>query len=355
VLGGRAGRAVYRGRRTGRVSSGRSPRPSRPPRARDPSRIDVELQRSSIRSSRRIEWRRGRDGALDRRGAGALLHPTYDPNQLTGGVDGRLWRELNSDPRRPLLNRATAGIYPPGSTWKLATAIVGLEKGVIEPSTRMPIPCSGGMSYAGATRAAGRRRATGRWTWRAPSRTRATSTSISSGSGWGSTSSPGRERGSASPGDRDRSPPRTPAPSRPTSSGTAALRMESHPERGDEPRHRPGTELPDAAADGAVLRRARGRRHRAPAAPPRLDPQGAPRDRPQAQDGHSPRRSAPASPASWSRAAPPTCRRWNAGRCTERPAPPRTPQDPTKPHAWFTGFAGPHGQPRARPEIVIST
>src|SRR5690606_41709441 len=75
-------------------------------------------------------------------------YPTYDPNSLVGGVAGELWRQLNTDPRRPLLNRATSGIYAPGSTWKLATAIVGLEKGVIQPDSRMPIGCSGGMSYA---------------------------------------------------------------------------------------------------------------------------------------------------------------------------------------------------------------
>lgn len=76
-------------------------------------------------------------------------HPTYDPNLFTGGIPPRVWRELNSDPARPLLNRATHGIYPPGSTWKLATAIVALERGVVTPAQRMPIACSGGMSYAG--------------------------------------------------------------------------------------------------------------------------------------------------------------------------------------------------------------
>jgi len=76
-------------------------------------------------------------------------HPTYDPNSLNGGIDGELWAHLNADPERPLLNRATSGIYPPGSTWKLATAIIGLEKGVIHTDSRMPIGCSGGMSYAG--------------------------------------------------------------------------------------------------------------------------------------------------------------------------------------------------------------
>ena len=86
-------------------------------------------------------------------GTGEILalysHPTYDPNLLVGGVTREVWRDLNRDPRRPLLNRALSGIYPPGSTWKLATAIIGLEKGVITPETEMPIPCTGGMSYAG--------------------------------------------------------------------------------------------------------------------------------------------------------------------------------------------------------------
>jgi penicillin-binding protein 2 len=75
--------------------------------------------------------------------------PTYDPNLLVGGIPREVWRQLNTDPGRPLLNRATHGTYPPGSTWKLATAIVGLERGVITPTQVMPIPCSGGMSYAG--------------------------------------------------------------------------------------------------------------------------------------------------------------------------------------------------------------
>lgn len=75
--------------------------------------------------------------------------PTYDPNLLTGHIPTRVWQALNTDPGRPLLNRATRGIYPPGSTWKLATAIIGLERGVVTPEERFPIPCTGGMLYAG--------------------------------------------------------------------------------------------------------------------------------------------------------------------------------------------------------------
>ncbi|MBW3627915.1 MAG: penicillin-binding protein 2 [Gemmatimonadetes bacterium] len=76
-------------------------------------------------------------------------HPTFDPNELVRGISPQLWTSLNTDSRRPLLNRATAGIYAPGSTFKLATALIGLERGVITPETKMPYGCSGGMSYAG--------------------------------------------------------------------------------------------------------------------------------------------------------------------------------------------------------------
>jgi penicillin-binding protein 2 len=75
--------------------------------------------------------------------------PTYDPNLFVGGVSSRDWAALNTDPARPLVNRAIAGIYPPASTWKLATAIVGLERGVITPEYVMPVACVGGMAYAG--------------------------------------------------------------------------------------------------------------------------------------------------------------------------------------------------------------
>lgn len=75
--------------------------------------------------------------------------PTFDPNLLVGGVSPREWKQLNDDAASPLLNRATHGIYPPGSTWKLATALIGLEKGLITASTRMREPCTGGLAFAG--------------------------------------------------------------------------------------------------------------------------------------------------------------------------------------------------------------
>jgi penicillin-binding protein 2 len=73
--------------------------------------------------------------------------PTYDPNEFVGGIDPDLWRQLNTDPNKPLYNRAVLGLYAPASTFKLATAAIALDLGVIGPKDRMPIPCSGGMSY----------------------------------------------------------------------------------------------------------------------------------------------------------------------------------------------------------------
>ena len=73
--------------------------------------------------------------------------PAYDPNSFVGGIDDAVWAELNTNPGLPLYNRATLGLYPPASTWKLATAAIGLDLGVVTPDETMPVPCTGGMSF----------------------------------------------------------------------------------------------------------------------------------------------------------------------------------------------------------------
>lgn len=73
--------------------------------------------------------------------------PSFDPNEFLGGVEPERWRELRTDTTRPLLNRATSGLYPPGSTWKVAAAAIALELGVVDPEEPMPVPCRGGMRY----------------------------------------------------------------------------------------------------------------------------------------------------------------------------------------------------------------
>ncbi len=73
--------------------------------------------------------------------------PGLDPNELVRGVTPERWKEIVSDPRHPLQNRAVAGQYPPGSTFKVAVALAGLAEGVITPKTR--VFCSGAYPFAG--------------------------------------------------------------------------------------------------------------------------------------------------------------------------------------------------------------
>lgn len=57
-------------------------------------------------------------------------YPNYDLNTFADDI-----ALLNSDKNRPLINRAMQGIYPPGSTFKIATAIAALKEGIVTPST----------------------------------------------------------------------------------------------------------------------------------------------------------------------------------------------------------------------------
>jgi penicillin-binding protein 2 len=79
-----------------------------------------------------------------------LSSPGYNPNLLVGRVRGKNYALLNQDPIKPLYNRAIMGQYPPGSTFKMANDMVGLQMGVITKSTRFtcqgpgssPIKCT---------------------------------------------------------------------------------------------------------------------------------------------------------------------------------------------------------------------
>ena len=79
-----------------------------------------------------------------------LSSPGYDPNLLVGRVRGKNFELLNQDPVKPLLNRAISGTYPPGSTFKMANDMIGLQEGVITIGTRFscqgptssPIKCT---------------------------------------------------------------------------------------------------------------------------------------------------------------------------------------------------------------------
>ena len=73
--------------------------------------------------------------------------PGYDTNLFAGGISLSAYKGLTSDPNKPLINRAISGQYPPGSTFKMVTAIAGLQDGKITPQTMLNCPAS--ISYGG--------------------------------------------------------------------------------------------------------------------------------------------------------------------------------------------------------------
>ncbi|MGW8325667.1 MAG: penicillin-binding protein 2, partial [Desulfobacterales bacterium] len=66
--------------------------------------------------------------------------PSFDQNIFVDGMSHEQWDSLVSNPLRPLENKAIQGEYPPGSTFKIITAIAGLEEGVIDKNTILFCP-----------------------------------------------------------------------------------------------------------------------------------------------------------------------------------------------------------------------
>jgi peptidoglycan glycosyltransferase len=66
--------------------------------------------------------------------------PGFDPNTLVGGGAGAAGIRLEEDPSEPLLNRATAASYPPGSIFKLITTAAAFESGIASAGTPYPNP-----------------------------------------------------------------------------------------------------------------------------------------------------------------------------------------------------------------------
>lgn len=73
--------------------------------------------------------------------------PAYDPRSMSGRDRGKQHKALGADPMKPLLNRAIMGTYPPGSTFKITQALVGLQEGIINP--QIAFPCHHGFNYKG--------------------------------------------------------------------------------------------------------------------------------------------------------------------------------------------------------------
>jgi len=67
--------------------------------------------------------------------------PGFDPNMFARGITQGEWHDLLENPEQPLNNKAISGLYPPGSTYKVVTALAALESKAIDPST--VLTCNG--------------------------------------------------------------------------------------------------------------------------------------------------------------------------------------------------------------------
>lgn len=65
----------------------------------------------------------------------AVSAPTIHINDFVGGISTEKWQALLDNPKHPLINKVVQASYPPGSTYKMVTAMAGLAKGVIDNDT----------------------------------------------------------------------------------------------------------------------------------------------------------------------------------------------------------------------------
>ncbi len=120
--------------------------------------LDMRLQRAAEQALRygidlahqNDQWAAngGAIVALDPRDGAVLAMasaPTFKPSVFVGHTDPKKLEDLYSDPGNPLFNRATDGLYPPGSTWKPVTALAGMQEHVF--SAYDSIQCTGSATY----------------------------------------------------------------------------------------------------------------------------------------------------------------------------------------------------------------
>lgn len=102
--------------------------------------LDARLQEVAYNA---FGERRGALVAIDPATGGILAFvskPGFDPNLFVDGIDPQSWAELNGSPDKPLLNRASAGTYPPGSTFKPFMALAALFYGKRTPQQAISDP-----------------------------------------------------------------------------------------------------------------------------------------------------------------------------------------------------------------------
>jgi penicillin-binding protein 2 len=107
--------------------------------------LDLDLQKAAEEA---LEGKNGAIVALDPRNGDILAmvsKPDFDPNLFARGISPENWGSILGNPARPMQNRATQGQYPPGSVYKIVTALAALEEKVAVPDT--VFSCAGSLPF----------------------------------------------------------------------------------------------------------------------------------------------------------------------------------------------------------------
>lgn len=102
--------------------------------------VDMALQQDAMK---RLGDDAGAVVVLDVETGGVIVQastPSFDPNAFTEGLSTAQWRAVADNERAPLRNKALAGEYAPGSTFKMIVALAALEAGLITPQTNFFCP-----------------------------------------------------------------------------------------------------------------------------------------------------------------------------------------------------------------------
>jgi len=107
--------------------------------------VDAEVQKFA---EKLLEGRTGGIVAIDPNNGEIICmvsKPDYDLNNFSGKLKPEIWTALNTDKKNPLFNRATQTRYPPGSTYKMVSALASLQEGILK--TNSTIPCEGSFRF----------------------------------------------------------------------------------------------------------------------------------------------------------------------------------------------------------------
>ena len=102
--------------------------------------VDMSLQREAMK---RLGDEAGAVVVMDTETGGIIVQastPSFDPNAFTEGLSPSQWRAVKDNERAPLRNKAIAGEYAPGSTFKMIVALAALKAGLVTPETSYSCP-----------------------------------------------------------------------------------------------------------------------------------------------------------------------------------------------------------------------